>query len=243
MSGKKEEYSSESKKNQIFVLLGFLFILVAVSFLAFTVFTRWKSSVVLVASHFSPIIFTDQDKFLEIGGMQKDQISKTISDEVNATDVKSGAIEAIYLTNNKKVVGFRELLTTIEANVDQTQLAFLDDNFLLGASNQDTKNLFILLKMRSVQDVFAGMHSWEDKMFYDLHGFFGVEVNPDTKYLLTKNFEDGIVKNKNARILYDNDGKIVMTYAYVNDTSVVVTNSETTTDEIITRLAASQVKK
>ena len=291
---KKEEFSPESKKNQVFMLLSFLFILAATVSLVFALVIKWKTSTVSVPTHYAPIVFTDGEQFLEIGGMSKDKISKIVNDEAVATEVKSGGLEAIYLTNNKKVIGIKEFLTDIEANVDQNQLAFVEDNFLLGVTNLvnispvqvepildtssvdmtkdvtssvdtvkdvlsstdivnpavpetitnvNNKNLFILLKMRSVQDVFTGIHSWEDKMFYDLHGFFGVDITAETKYLLTKDFEDGVVKNKNARILRDKDGKIVLIYVYVNDTSIVLTNSEQTVAEIMTRLAASQVKK
>ena len=80
-------------------------------------------------------------------------------------------------------------------------------------------------------------------MFFDLHGFFGVEITPETKYLLSKEFENGIIENKNARILYDQDGKIVMMYILANNTSVVFSNTENATHEIVLRLASSEVEK
>jgi hypothetical protein len=104
-------------------------------------------------------------------------------------------------------------------------------------------DLFILLKVRSFQDVFPVMKSWEAKMFSDFHGFFDIAISLDTNYLLKKDWEDGIVQNKNARILFDKDKKIIMMYVYVDDTSVVLADSEQAVHEIIDRLAASKVKK
>jgi hypothetical protein len=46
------------------------------------------------------------------------------------------------------------------------------------------------------------MNKWERKMFADLYGFFGVNLNADTKYLLSKNFEDGFFKNTYLWDLY-----------------------------------------
>jgi len=80
-------------------------------------------------------------------------------------------------------------------------------------------------------------------MFYDLHGFFGIGITSETNYLLTKNFEDGIVENKNARILYDNEGKIILMYVFADDTSVVITDTQETVHEIMLRLASGQIKK
>ena len=144
------------------------------------------------------------------------------------------------LINSNNPTSSTDMILNTASSTDLTSSSDIVDT--TNATNI-SKNLFILLKMRSVQDVFPSIHAWEDKMFYDLHGFFGIDITPNTNYLLTKDFEDGIVQNKNARILRDNDGKIVMMYVYVNGTSLVITNSETTTNEIITRLSASQIKK
>ena len=148
------------------------------------------------------------------------------------------------------MLGFRKFLDLMEANLDQTKIDFIGDNFLVGSTNEnDTslspadRNLFILLKMRSITDVFDPMRSWENKMFLDLHGLFGIDLNADTKYLLEKDFEDGIVQNKNARILYDKDGKVVLMYVYATDDSLIITNSEEAVAEVILRLASSQIKK
>lgn len=104
-------------------------------------------------------------------------------------------------------------------------------------------DLFILLKVNSFADVFNQMRIWENKMFTDLHDFFGVDISIDTSYLLTKDFVDGVIQNKNARILYDNTGKIVMMYVYIDDSSVVITNNEETTREVILRVNSSKIKK
>ena len=97
--------------------------------------------------------------------------------------------------------------------------------------------------MRSIVDVFEPMKAWESKMFYDLHSFFGMNLNEDTKYLLEKSFEDGIIQNKNARILRDKDGNIVLMYIYAKEDSLIITNSETAVAEVMLRLASSQIKK
>src|SRR3989338_1017954 len=108
-------------------------------------------------------------------------------------------------------------------------------------------DFFMLLKVRNLADVFESLRGWEHKMFLDLHGFFGVDISPLTKYLLTANFEDGIIENKNARILYKKEGQqnggIMMMYIFADDTSVIIANSENVAHEIMFRLASSQIKK
>ena len=193
---------------------------------------------------FSSIIFADQTNFLPVDGLTKEKIAETISNQANNTKVKTGGMEGIYLTENQKVIGFKQFATFMKSNLTTDQLSLISDNFLLGVLNEkNTKDLFMFLKVKSFSDIFPVMQNWESKMLYDLHGFFGVKLSPETNYLFTKSFEDGIVANKNARILRDNNGQIVLMYVFADDNSIVITNSENAVSEIILRLNSSQIKK
>jgi len=247
---KEKKGSPENQRNKIFLFVGIL--LVILSFVAVSLVFIFRKQIftVEVAPQYIPLIFTDKTEFKEISGLKKEEIVQTILNEKNTAEFKQGGIEGIFLTIDKKVLGFRKFLDLMEANLDQTKIDFIGDNFLVGSTNEnDTslspadRNLFILLKMRSITDVFDPMRSWENKMFLDLHGLFGIDLNADTKYLLEKDFEDGIVQNKNARILYDKDGKVVLMYVYATDDSLIITNSEEAVAEVILRLASSQIKK
>ncbi|HNW71363.1 MAG TPA: hypothetical protein PKZ36_01370 [Candidatus Paceibacterota bacterium] len=238
-----EELSPENKKNKILMIVGT--ILVFLSVIAIVIVFLFKKQIftVEVTPQYVPIIFTDKTEFKEVSELNREQIINTISNEVNMSEFKAGGVEAIYLTKNNAVLGFRDFLKLSEFNLDSGKIEFIKDNFLMGVSNNQAKNLFFLIKMRSIADVFDVMHSWEDKMFYDLHSFFGINLNANTKYLLEKKFEDGIVQNKNARVLYDNEGNIVLMYVFVENDSLVITNNENTVKELILRLASSKVKK
>ncbi len=239
----EKKVSPENMQNKIFLSIGIL--LVILSFVAVSLVFVFRKQIFTmeVAPQYVPLIFTDKTEFKEISGLKKDEIVQTVVNEKNTAELKTGGVEGIYLSIDKKVLGFRKFLELMEANLDQTKIEFMGDNFLMGFTNSGERNLFILLKMRSVTDVFDPMRTWESKMFFDLHGLFGIDLNADTKYLLEKNFEDGIVQNKNARILYDKDGKIVMMYVYAEDDSLIITNSEGTVGEVKLRLASSQIKK
>lgn len=257
----KEKIAAASgNKNIMFTVIGVMLVFAAL--IVFILITFYRDSVIntTVEPKFVPVIFLDKTDFVDVTGLAKDKIAQTVNSQTKLTDVKAGGIEGIYLTQNKKIIGFRDLMTLISGNLPLDKATFLSDNFLIGVSsvintntnanldinqteNLPEKNLFILLQNRSMSDIFVAMKEWENKMFFDLHGFFGLSINADTNYLLQKDFEDGIIQNKNARILRDNEGKIVLMYVYANNTSVLITNSEDTAKEVIARLAASQVRK
>lgn len=244
----KKNMSPQSKRNQIMLLFGLLFIILGVSTL-FYFFLNKEAPSVPVKSQFTPIIYSEKSSTIDVTDLKKDQLEEKIRLAVNSISVKNGGIEGLYLTldDNKIPVGFSKFLELIESSLIAGDSHFIYENFLLGGfknDNQIRKNdFFILLKVRSIADIFDTFHLWEKKMFYDLHGFLGIDISPQTNYLLTTDFQDVIVGNKNARILYDNKGDIVIMYIFANADSVIITNTENAAREIMRRLSTSQIRK
>lgn len=239
----KRNLSPESSRNKTFMLVGIILIFLTCITIAVLVNFKSKISSVSVAPQFTPLIFTDKTVYKEIAGLSKDQIVQTILNEVQSTDVKSGGVEGIYFTENNQVIGFRRFMSLIQSSLATDQIAYINDNFLLGVVNDQSKDLFILLKTRSFVDVFPTMKSWENKIFSDLHGLFGIEINPENSFLLTKDFGDGIVDNKNAHVLTDANENTVFEYVFGNDTSVIITTKDEAAKEIVLRLSSAQIKR
>lgn len=239
----QENTSPESKRNKIFMLVSGLLLTATVVIIFLAVKLGGNTPAVIPVQQSQQLIYTDKNQFLPIDGLTKDQITQTINNEVSSTDVKAGGIEAIYLTENNKVIGFNRFATLLEMNVPPEVTSYTNDSFLMGVYNGTTKTFFILLKVNSFTDIFPGFKLWENKMFSDLHDLFGTPLNASTQDLLTKDFADTIVNNKNARTLTDDNGNTVLEYVYANDTSVVIIANDETANEIMLRLSTGQVGK
>ena len=246
----KKNLSPKSKQNRLFMIVGILFIMLALLILSFFFF-KTDINTVKIEEQFTPIIFNDQSAFIEVSSLNKEEIAQTILSEINTTKVKEGGIEGIYLTENKKIIGLRRFITLIKSNfIPGDNPIFINDNFLLGAVNikinpPETTRLgfFILLKIRGAADIFDALRLWERKMLSDLAPFLSVNISSETNYLFTKDFEDGIVNNKNARVLYDKNKKAVLMYIFADDNSVIITNTENVAREIMLRMASSKKKQ
>ena len=243
----KKNLSSKSIKNKFFMITGGVLLFSTLAVLFFFFFNK-DISTVDIEKQFTPLIFIDQNKFLEVKGFDKKAVVQSILNELHNTEIKNGGIKGIYLTENRKIIGWNQFLLLTQSSFKSG--IFVDDNFLFGMVNniessisQKGRDFFILLKVRSSVDVFDSLRAWEDKMFFDLYGFFGMDITSLTKYLLTADLEDGIVENKNARILYDQDRQIVLMYIFADDNSVIITNTTLAAREIMLRLASGQVKK
>lgn len=247
----KKNISPASNKNRFLLIMGILFLSVSLGTLYYFVVNR-EAPTVPVEKQLTPIIFNDRSTFLEVDGFNKERISQTIVNAVNTTPVKSGEVDGIYLTENKRVVGLRKFIDLIKGSfVPNSNTLLVRDNFLLGVVNSQNKqplvasgkDFFMIIKVRSTADIFDSLRAWEDKMFSDLHGLFGFNITSSTKYLLTASFQNSIVGNKNARILSDKDNNIVIMYVLADDDSVVITNTENAAHEVMLRLASSKIKK
>jgi hypothetical protein len=239
----KRNLSPDSKRNKVFIIASFLLVAAAIATLFFFVYKK-EPNTVPIEPQFASVIYNDKTAFLEVSGLSRDQVFAVIQNEIKNNELKDGGVEGIYLTIDKKIIGLRDFLTLIKSEFSLDNQYFLSDNFLIGAvESKGTKYPFILLKMRSIPDVFDSLRSFEPKMFSEARGLFGIALDKDTNYLASKAFEDGVINNKNARILYDKEGKIVLMYVYADDTSVILTNGSEAVREISARLVASQIKK
>ncbi|MEK9182737.1 MAG: hypothetical protein AAB809_01520 [Patescibacteria group bacterium] len=249
----KKSVSPEAKRNKIFVSAGVLLVLTT-SALLFYLFLKDDINTVEIEKQFTPLIFYNRSDFIEVSGFNKEKIAQATLSAVLNTKVKTGGVEGMYLIENKKVVGFKRFIELIKGSfVSRNPLdnsSFVEDHFLVGVVNSKTQpdvsrggDFFILLKVRSFTDVFDSMRAWENKMFLDLHEFFGVALSSETEYLLTKDFENGVVENKNARVLYNKDQEVVVMYIFADDNSIIITNTSAAAQEIILRLASNQVEK
>ncbi len=234
--------SPETKKNRTFLIVSMVLISLALVSLVSYLALKKEIYTVNVKIQFIPLIYVDGTSFREVAGLSKEKIAQTIFNAVNNTTVDNNGIEGIYLTENKSVIGLKKFIDLIKGSLSLDKIAFPNDNFMLGAVNKSTKDFFILLKVSSFVNSFSVIRSWEGKMFNDLHRFFGYTINADTNYLDTKSFEDAIVENKNARVLYDKDNNIVMMYVLADDQSVIFTNTEEVIREVTFRLTAGKIK-
>ncbi len=241
----KKKVSPEIIWNKIFIICSVVLILL--SALLVYIFRPGSNTIntLEVKNIFTPMIFTDKSQNMDVADMTKDQVATAISGEITATTVKVGGIEGIYLTHNTKPVGLREFINLIGSSFFPDSTTLVDNNFLIGVMNSAVdpapatrKDGFILLHMRSMADIFNNLRNWEKKMFTDLHGALGISLAADSSY---KDFIDGIIENKNARILYDNNGQVIMMYVFADDSHVVITDNPTVVHEVIVRLAGNRL--
>ncbi len=240
----KESYSPQSKKNQIFLAVGALLVVCSLAGIVYTVLIRNEGSV-SGPETYKPLIFSDKTKEIPVAGMKKETLSSAVYTEVEESILLAGKLESVYLTENKKVITLSRFMELLNSNLPKEAYGILGSKFSLGVTStpKNGKQIFVLMSSNSFQSIFPLMQAWEGKIFYDLHGLFGINLDPSTSYLLTKDFQNGILQNKNARILYKKDNTIAIAYVYLDERNILITNGEDAVKEIVLRKSSTQIPK
>ncbi|MFN4181152.1 MAG: hypothetical protein ACK4FA_00440 [Candidatus Paceibacteria bacterium] len=237
----KEAMSPNTPENKMFIVMSTLLLIFSLAGLVYVLWQR-GDNVTSRESQIRPVIFVDRTQFVPVDNQNGEKAVGTLRSAVALSSVKQGGIEAYYLTRSKKVLGM-DSFAEITFGSAPKAIFDLTENLLVGSVRLSKNEPFVLLKVRSFQDIFPEMSIWEEKLFYDVHDIFGMPLGKENNYLLNKKFEDGFVQNKNARILYRDNGTPALMYIYADDTSVIITSSEQAAREVMRRLSTGDIRK
>ena len=109
----KQNFSPQTKKNKIFMLVGFLLLVLALALTLFLLSIKKTYNTVPAQPQITPLVFTDKSTSLEIAGFKPADIAQAVFSEISNTDIAPGDVEGIYLTENKQAIGLRRLITLI----------------------------------------------------------------------------------------------------------------------------------
>ncbi|MFQ5788614.1 MAG: hypothetical protein ACE5H1_11620, partial [Thermodesulfobacteriota bacterium] len=170
------------------------------------------------------------------------------------TQLSIGKIKNVFITESFAdregivrigLISASDFLNTINAHLPASFLRSLKPEFMLGVHMQSGNNPFLILKTGFYENAFAGMLEWEREIKEDLAPLFGpadfdlisnenfgTSAPPST----APTFSDFVMKNKDVRILKDNDGEIALLYSFIDKNTIVITTNENTFSEVLTRL-------
>lgn len=104
----------------------------------------------------------------------------------------------------------------------------LDSPYMVGSYEYDVQSPFLIIKNTFFQNAFSGMLEWERDLATDFISFIQIS-SPGTTAATAggATFEDAIVSNVNVRTLKDPAGKTILTYAFADKDTIVLTTTDT----------------
>ena len=237
--------SPANPRNLFFVVASGILVLLGIAAGAFVLFFR-EAPPQSAGITLAPLIFVESEEELDATGVGHEALMNNLFQKGKALDQKIGAITYVYLTElvpatesapaAVKLMPASEYLRVIEARVSGAFLRALENNFLLGFHEVSGNKPFLILKTTSFNQAFAGMLAWEPYIRRDLAPVFGTAAvassTPDSADI----FRDRVIRNIDARALFNQDGTTALLYAFPNQEIIIITTNEATFNELLQRV-------
>lgn len=223
----------------------------------------------------SSVIKVDQKQIIPVDG--KDAIAiKNILEKVKDDTLDPSSIREVILANqsgsdNTTLSGVgtsspvaklntSDFLTALGTHTSTQLVRALSDNYTSGIYGSSPHEFFIIFNVKSYDNAYAGMLSWESSLEADLGDVFG-RTFPKAPVVNTKNpnlmpatttrtditnqhvFADRIFYNKDTRFLSDVQGRTKMLYTFIDPKTLLVVSSEAGLREILSRLTTGRITR
>lgn len=191
------------------------------------------------------IIVVDQEKSIDTAGLSALEIQQKLQDVRKNSDLPLGNIMVINLlastTSNLKS---ETIFSRLSWRIPGKLLRSVEDDFVFGVHAFDGNQPFIVLKISSYEQAFAGMLEWEKDIVSDLGLFFGITpASTDTGTSATSTtattrdvFVDKVIRNKDTRVLMRNNSPVLI-YSFYDRKTLIITTNENTFKEIMAHLS------
>lgn len=233
-----KEYQGTTNKKIFFVIGGLILIASAIVVVYFFI-QKQKNAIPFVNVVKNPETFLSYDLYKNIRSediINKDDLLKIIPEDLEKTQ---GKLIGLFLTKNEEeLITTKEFFKILNINIPQALINSMSDKFLFGkyinknyTNEKGESNNFLVFQTNDYNQAYASLLDWEDTMYEDLK-----EIFYQTNNTTSSNWKDLIVNNKDTRVLYNQNGEIILYYAFVNKKTFVITNNIETIKEVITRL-------
>jgi hypothetical protein len=224
--------------SSVLIILGIL----AIAIPFFLVNNKYNQPITETPTVSTPIIVADSEEILNIADLDLTRIAKTLSERTEQVSVRLGTIRSIYLSEGQdaenKIITAEKFLSLIGAQVPSKLLRTLKTEYMFGIHNFNGAQRFLILKVGSYDIAYSEMLNWEVELWKDFKTIFNLKDfgQQDEFGDTVKEFQDVVVKNKDTRVVKNDEGDIVFLYAIPEKDTVIITTSTDTLREILSRM-------
>jgi hypothetical protein len=202
-----------------------------------------------------PVIAVPQNRFvtpqesidIDATGLSRENIFSITANEASglgADSIKHLVLRRGALEDSPLVTSEGFFIQLVSSAPGSLVRAF-DPLFMLGTLGDSR---FIIFKLSSFENAFAGMLSWEEKMAEDLGPIF--KTGPLVKNIIPPYvFKDIVSKNKDARVLFaplspeSTTTTPVLLYSFFDNKMLIITDSLNTLETLIERLTQESLSR
>jgi hypothetical protein len=238
MNVSQQEEKAPQHKNIFLLLLGSIVLIGLTGFGSWYTYQEFvrKTSPPIITAPDSRFISTESSVVLNITPLSREALISATQNE----SAKVGGLRHIILKDGESARSTSTSPTTffnkLGSQAPGSLLRAFEPVFMLGLLGESR---FMIFKLRSFENAFAGMLAWEQNMAGDLRGLFGT----DQLGGFTSNpFKDVVYQNKDVRALVIED-KLILLYTFFDNQTLIVTEDLDTLSQLSERLLREKLSR
>ena len=263
MPGSVVEFAASTTLRRWIILFASLFFIIAgvgafnLNYIKEKIYPKTEKPV--VKSSIQNFIMTESAAEIDLNKIGGKNLANALADIIKGAGIKLNSIQNIYITESggntekgketKNMIEAKKFVSLMNFKMPNSLLRSLTPEFMLGLHYWNGNQPFLILKTDSYGTAFAGMLEWEKNMKTDLRILFflsnrqsnKIASSTDDVFANEKDFEDVVVKNKDARAIRDADGGIFLIYDLHDKDTVIITTNTTTLTELSDRLIRARM--
>lgn len=241
------EYENpKNRKVGILLFVGIILLLILAGVVGFYSYTEYKKKTALPVIVSAPenrfiatassedinILPLDRESFIDLVRTKR----ATNNKDINHLVLKKGDDETAPLLTTE------EFLVLLRAEAPGSLVRSFNPLSMFGILGGSPSHTFLLIKLDSYENAFAGMLAWETNLKENLLPLFATDEEI-AKIPGDANFVDISIQNKDARALKNSDDEVIFLYSFFDNDTLVITGSEGALKSLIQRLTAQKLSR
>ncbi len=237
-----------STKNVIVIMLGLVLIVGGIMIFVYSIISRSRPVPVTNVSPTLPsFIFTENQVQIDMTDMNRTELIDAINTQLANATLVPGTINNLYVSYRtsagQTMVPATVFFQKLGVNIPDTLFQNLYPGLMLGVYNQTAGNdLFLILRVKDFNDAFLAMREWESSMLAELVRLFDIDTSAYGKTIFSKDFVTETLFNKEARLVKDDAGKVLLSYIFLDPKTIMITTKIDSVEEVTKRLNLQTLK-
>ncbi|PIR44579.1 MAG: hypothetical protein COV10_03685 [Candidatus Vogelbacteria bacterium CG10_big_fil_rev_8_21_14_0_10_51_16] len=233
--------TQEAKKNSMFAVVSTILIVAGIAVGAYFFYSlSFPDSTgpeTVTQTYGEAMIFAEKSNIVPIGLLSDTQLIAILRNEVGNLNAPLSTVEEVLMVERvgaESRVTLARFVAILRLRTPEILVRNLESGFMYGVHSAPTNAGFLIITPQAYDRAFAGMLAWEPFLVRDLYSILSGR-SPEAS-LESSPWSDTVIRNVNARIVRDGSGRVALLYAFFNQNTLIITTSEDTFTEILTRL-------
>lgn len=232
--------TQSTETNRLYLVLGSVMLFLAIGVVGGVYYYKTNQKITIQEQSNALLNFNKETKIV-VASSTRDKLIQKMVFEKDAFKMPVNSVLYLNTSDEKgKPVNAQDILEILSSKIPADLARSFDGKYMFGVYSFDTNAAFLIIKTNDYQIAYSGMLRWEKDLVNDIGRIFST---PQNMMGVSPDFTDEEYKNKDLRILKDQNGKSVLLYTFIDRNTIVLTTDENALGAILGKYSISQEAK